>query len=73
MENYIEELKFNKPVIFLDATQPTFIGFTNPESLGHDKFPVLNNFIKSNYTLVSEINKKKIYVLNDRLIRMGLL
>lgn len=73
LENYIEELKFNKPVIFLDATQPTFIGFTNPENLGHDKFPVLNNFIKSNYTLVSEINQKKIYVLNDRLIRMGLL
>lgn len=73
LENYIEELKFNKPVIFLDATQPTFIGFTNPESLCPDKFPLLNNFIKSNYTQVSEINQKKIYVLNDRLIRMGLL
>lgn len=73
LEKYISGLIKNQPVIFLDASKPVFKGFINQERLSHENFSLLNDFIKSNYTFINEINHKKIYVLNERLIRMGLL
>ncbi|GDX51352.1 hypothetical protein LBMAG27_03990 [Bacteroidota bacterium] len=73
LEKYISEIRKNQPVIFLDASQPLFIGFKNQVGLSHENFPILNDFLKTNYTLVAEINQKKIYVLNERLMRMGIL
>ena len=70
IENYISELENNKPVIFLDASLPHFLGFKNQTGLSHENFPSLNNYINQNYQLVAEINQKKIYVLNQRMEKL---
>ena len=73
LENYVSDLEINMPTVFLDASQLHFIGFNNQTGLSHENFPVLNNFINQHYQLVTEINLIKIYVLNERLIKLGLL
>lgn len=73
LEKYVSDLEINQPIVFLDASQPHFIGFKNQTGLNNENFPTLNKFINQHYQLVAEINQKKIYVLNERLIKMGLL
>ncbi len=73
LDAYINAIKKNQPVIFLDAALPVFAGFKIQNGLSHENFSALSQFISKNYTLVSIINQKKIYVLNEQLMKMGLL
>ena len=64
---YVADLKFNRPVIFIDAAQTQIPrSFSGPPLQPHEMNPAVRDFVAASYVLVDEIAKTRIYVRRDR-------
>ena len=63
LEEYINEVKAKKPIVFVDAI-PEIMAVK--ERFRHENYPVLNEYISQNYKKVAEYEYKRIYIRNDR-------
>ncbi|MBM2815330.1 MAG: hypothetical protein HW421_2092 [Ignavibacteria bacterium] len=69
LQLYAEDLKENKPVVFLDVISETSFYVTDKSIYGFDKFPEIKKIIDSNYTFISEADGVGVYIRNDRVNR----
>jgi hypothetical protein len=64
-EEYVEEIKVNKPIVFVDDVGPnSFI--INDSKFRHEHFPKLNDYISKNYKEVGEFDGSRLYIANER-------
>jgi len=62
LKTYIEDLKRNKPTVFVDAVAPEqFVMMTKREEHGHEVVPEVRDFVAANYELFEEIDGVRIY------------
>jgi hypothetical protein len=63
LNNYLLDLKINKPKIFVDAiTSSSF--FFNEIQDRHENYSMIDSYIKENYTKVGEVDQIRIYIRN---------
>jgi hypothetical protein len=67
LKRYIDDLKKNKPKLFVEAMGTNFFGFQDRTKSVFENFPNLNDYIKSNYTFVGDIGGARIFVQNGKL------
>lgn len=66
-EEYVEEIKVNKPVVFLDVMGPNSHHLPDPKSkYRHEHFPKINEYISKNYKEVGEFDGERLYIANER-------
>jgi hypothetical protein len=63
INNYILDLKRNKPKIFVDAITPSSY-FFNELRDRHENYSIIDSYIKENYRKVGEVDKIRIYIRN---------
>lgn len=57
LDTYLSDLQKNMPSVFVDAVAPgQFLLMNNREEFGIENVPEINNFIRSNYNLVGELD-----------------
>lgn len=61
----INELNNDPPVVFIDAIVPTGIAYTDRAKHGYDLIPEIKDFVTNNYIFTVEINGVRIYRLCD--------
>jgi hypothetical protein len=59
---YLSDIKQTNPPVFIDTVAPQSFGLTDRASQGHETFPALDAYIRSNYELKEQINGIRIYV-----------
>lgn len=64
-QRYIQDIKYKKPKIFVDAVAPNRLLLNNREEQSHAHFPELRKLIESHYVFVGEADKSRIYVRKD--------
>jgi hypothetical protein len=67
LKRFVEKMKENRPVVFVDAVGPSDFGPSLRQLHAHERFPDVNRYVEANYRFVSEIEQVRIYVLNDRM------
>jgi len=59
---YINDLKRNRPQIFIDAVGPNSLWTNDRTTQAHEAFPELKTFIQTNYTFVGEVENTRVYI-----------
>ena len=70
LRRYVNEMKKNRPVIFLDAVSPKAFYYVDT-SFRHESFRILDDFVSQNYSIVNTIDGMRIYVIKSRLAERG--
>jgi hypothetical protein len=70
LSKYVNELKTNQPVIFLDATSKDGFIFNNPSKYKHENYPELHTLITKYYTGIGEFQGNRVYVLRERFLQV---
>jgi hypothetical protein len=66
-KRYLADLEGNRPFAFVDAVGPQEVfTYRHRDKEAHEIFPELKNFIASNYVLVSDTTRSRIYLRRDR-------
>jgi hypothetical protein len=65
INTYLEDLKKNKPLIFADAITPKAYEF-NSDEYKHQNFPIISNYIRTNYRKVEEVDGIEIFILKEK-------
>lgn len=60
-QRFLEDLKKNKPKIFVDAVGRNSHWFNDKSLYQHENFAEIKDFIQKNYKLVAELNDVRIY------------
>jgi len=68
---YMEDLRRNRPALFVDAVGPGAFCFTEREKHAHETFRPLRRYIRENYTLAADEGHARVYVRNDRYAEKG--
>lgn len=66
-EKYLNDLKVNRPAIFIDLITSQSFWFNDPALYAHERIGEIDRFVAQNYLLVSVINGERIFVRKDRL------
>lgn len=59
-KDFIEDMEKNKPSLFIDATQPADYSIFSKMLLPYEKVPVINEYVKSHYTLIAKVEGTRI-------------
>lgn len=60
-KDFIEDMEMNKPSLFIDATQPEDYSIFSKMLIPYEKVPVINEYVKSHYTLISKVRGTRIF------------
>jgi hypothetical protein len=63
IDNYLIDLKRNKPKVFVDVIRPEAY-FFNDLKLRHENFSKIDSYIKENYKKAAEVDQIRIYIRN---------
>ena len=63
LQQYVVDLKRNKPHLFLDAVAPRQFTYSNPQLYSHDHFPALQQVIATAYDLIYQHEGLRAYKL----------
>lgn len=64
---FLAEIRQSFPPVFVDAVGPQNFSLHDRETMAHETFPALRDFIRQHYTLIADIDSTRVYVRNDRL------
>ncbi|MFN3590241.1 MAG: hypothetical protein ACK4UP_12730 [Spirosomataceae bacterium] len=64
-KRYIQDIKYKKPKIFVDAVAPNRLFMDNRNVHSHEYFPELKKLIDLHYIFVGETDQSRIYVRRD--------
>lgn len=62
---YLDDLRRHQPAVFVDGVGPGAFALENRLTQAHEIFPALAEYIKRNYTLVTDLGSARIYGRND--------
>jgi hypothetical protein len=71
-ERYVNDLKANRPAVFVDATGPGAPYFTDRGAAGYETVPALAEWVRANYKLVTDLGNARIYATPERLLERPL-
>lgn len=63
---FINDLKRNRPVVFLDAVGKNSLWVQNVATQGHESFPELAGYIAKNYQLMGNFDGTRLYIRRNR-------
>lgn len=63
---YLRNIQASRPPVFIDAVGPNSIWLNDRARYGYENFPELKNYIDTNYRLVGEIDKNRVFARLDR-------
>jgi len=63
---FLDDVRHNRPAVFVDAVGPTADFFRNRNQEGHETFPALAAFVRENYVEVMDLEYARVYVRADR-------
>lgn len=66
-QRYVADLKKNRPAVFIDASGPGAFLYPDRALAGHETVPALAEFVRENYTLLTDLGYARIYVHPERL------
>ncbi|MES1194295.1 MAG: hypothetical protein ABUL65_00285, partial [Opitutus sp.] len=62
---YVSDLERTRPEVFVDAVGPGAFAFDNRLAQGHEIFPALKEFVRDNYSLVTDLGNARVYARKD--------
>ena len=62
--SYLHDLRQHNPAVFIDAVGPGAFGFEDRPTQAHETFAALSNYIRENYSLVTDLQTARIYARN---------
>lgn len=62
---YLSDLERTRPAVFVDAVGPGAFAFDTRLAQGHEIFPELKEFIRRNYSLVTDLGTARVFARND--------
>ncbi|HET6723294.1 MAG TPA: hypothetical protein VFH07_11110, partial [Chitinophagaceae bacterium] len=65
LSRYLKDLQINKPKIFVETVSPFFFGFGDRSKSGFENFPLISNYIKTNYNFEGEIGTARFFLRKD--------
>ena len=68
LNRYLKDLQVNKPKIFVETISPSFFGFGDRDKSGFENFPLISNYIKTNYNFEGEIGTARFFLRKDATI-----
>lgn len=68
---YLNDLKINRPAVFIDLITSQSFWFNDPARYAHEQIAGIHRFVAQNYQQVSSINGERIFVRKDRLRMPG--
>lgn len=63
---YMRNIQTSRPPVFIDAVGPNSMWLYDRAAYGYETFPELKNFIDTNYRLVGEFEKNRVFARSDR-------
>jgi hypothetical protein len=66
-ERYINDIRRNKPTVFIDAVGPNSLWVQDRETQGYEIFPELASYIDENYSYIGEINGDRLFIRKNRI------
>lgn len=60
--NYLSDLVKNKPLVFVQAVGPSYFAYKDSTEYGYQNFPVIKDYINSNYQYMNEIDEAKVFI-----------
>jgi hypothetical protein len=66
IKRYVADLKANKPSFFVDAVSPSQFAYHNRATQGYENFPHIKAVVDSYYSLLSEIEGVRIFMLRPQ-------
>lgn len=65
LSRYLKDLQVNKPKIFIETISPSFFRFDDRRKSGFENFPLISNYIKTNYNFEGEIGTARFFLRKD--------
>lgn len=65
LSRYLKDLQVNKPKIFIETISPSFFRFDDRSKSGFENFPLISNYIKTNYNFEGEIGTARFFLRKD--------
>jgi len=65
LSRYLKDLQVNKPKIFIETISPSFFRFNDRSKSGFENFPLISNYIKTNYNFEGEIGTARYFLRKD--------
>lgn len=66
LDQYVQDLQQNKPLLFIDAVAPNQFMYGDPRVYGHEQFPTVNRVITTDYQLIFEREGLRAYRIKKR-------
>lgn len=66
---YLEDLRRNRPAVFLDAVGPGSYLYEDRAAQGHEVYPALREFLAAGYVQAAELGFTRVYLRHDRVPR----
>ena len=65
LSRYLKDLQVNKPKIFVETISLSFFAFGDRSKSGFENFPLISNYIKTNYNFEGEIGTARFFLRKD--------
>jgi hypothetical protein len=65
----LQDLRANRPEVFIDAVGPTSWFLTDRKYFGFEQFPDINAFVTANYRFVADLYQQRYYLRRDVALR----
>jgi hypothetical protein len=65
LSRYLKDLQVNKPKIFVETISPSFFRFADRSKSGFENFPLISNYIRTNYNFEGEIGTARYFLRKD--------
>jgi hypothetical protein len=65
LRRYLKDLQVNKPKIFVETISPSFFRFDDRSKSGFENFPLIANYIKTDYNFEGEIGTARYFFRKD--------
>ncbi|MEQ8304027.1 MAG: hypothetical protein RIB47_11590 [Cyclobacteriaceae bacterium] len=63
---YLSDLMKNKPLLFVQAIGPNYFAYYDTMQFRIENYPLIDDYIKANYSMVKEVEGAKVFLRNNK-------